>query len=78
MSNKGSYNRWLRGQSLSLSLAFEKSMEKLLALQLVQQYLLGCRTIPARLLTSKDISMVEDLTTRLRHLDTMMEQDRGP
>ncbi len=68
-----SYNKWLRQQSLSLQTALGVSMEKLQDLLLELQYRSESEIIPARFVTSTDISHMEDLTARLRHLATLME-----
>ncbi len=75
MSDVKSYNMWLRGQNLTLSSTLVKSMDKLLEVLSELRFQSGLVTTLERYAISKDITKVEDLTSRLRHLGTLMERD---
>ncbi len=74
-SRKLSYNTWLREQSPTLFMALRSSMAKL------QVLLQELESVPLQEITmepskiSTTITKVEDLTTRLRHLGTIIPQE---
>ncbi len=66
-----SYNVWLRSQNRLLSSTLKISMEKLQAVLLALQSRSDLETILVQSATSRVLEKVEDLTSTLRHLDTM-------